>query len=87
MGESRMNQWQSQHGLRSPVPVSSVDLVLAVIPLALLAGVAVGLATTIPLTVGIAVGAVVSAGCVGYGIYLVSHRHPDTHDRRDSTVG
>lgn len=52
--------------------LTEFDLLLAAIPLALLAGSGIALLLSVPQFVGIALGAALAGSLVGYGIYLVT---------------
>ncbi len=66
---------------------STIDLLLAVIPLSLLAGALSSALMAIPSHVGIAAGATVAAMAVGYGIVIVSDRFSTTPDSSPGVRG
>lgn len=56
--------------------LTEFDLLLAMVPLALLAGAVSAQLLSVPSYVGIAVGAALAASLVGYGIYAVIRLQP-----------
>ncbi|ATW87409.1 hypothetical protein halTADL_0606 [Halohasta litchfieldiae] len=79
------SQVETADGDRRP---SQFDLLLAAIPLALLAGLSSVFLFSVPQFVGVALGAAIAAGLIGYSVYAVARimsrsnsREPRLHER------
>ena len=67
----------------APSKISRYDLLLAVLPLTLLGGIAIGSLWTLPLHAGVALGALPSMVLVGYGLFADAPVSPPTRDSND----